>query len=215
VIPPVVSPTPLDTSAIDARREVVAAVSPPVVPRAKSPEVVARELPRPKAPPQSAPVVQAPAPKRATATAPSVPRTDVAAVTRAALPPSTPVIDSVPTRVTPPAVEKAPEPRARTEAANAPTSPTLIGTPPQPQYPEALRAQQVEGEVVVQFVVDENGQPDVSSMTVVRSPNVLLTNALRAVLPQFRYEPARTRPPQSAPRAETVRYAFTFRAPRR
>ena len=69
--------------------------------------------------------------------------------------------------------------------------------------------------MVVQFVVDEDGRPDVSSMTVVRSPHVLLTNAVRAVLPQFRFEPARTAPPQSIPRPETVRHAFTFRAPRR
>jgi protein TonB len=101
------------------------------------------------------------------------------------------------------------------ESVNAATSPTLIGTAPQPAYPEALRDQQVEGDVVVQFVVDENGRPDVSSMTVVRSPHVLLTNAARAVLPQFRFEPARSAPPQSAPRPETVRYTFTFRAPRR
>jgi TonB family protein len=125
-----------------------------------------------------------------------------------------PVTDSVPQPLAPPAVEKAPEARAR-EVVNAPTSPTLIGNAPQPQYPEALRDQQVEGEVVVQFVVDETGRPDMSSMTVVRSPHVLLTNALRAALPQFRYEPARTAPPQSSPRSETVRYAFTFRAPRK
>lgn len=112
-------------------------------------------------------------------------------------------------------VEKAPEPRGRTEPVNAPTSPTLIGAAPKPQYPEALREQQVEGDVVVQFVVDETGRADVSSMTIVRSPHALLTNAARAVLPQFRFEPARTAPPQSIPRPETVRYTFTFRAPRR
>ena len=212
------SPAPLDTLAIASSRDVVGTVSPPVAARATSPNAVARELSRPQAPPASMPVAQPP--KRANAIAPSASRADVIPAGRAGNAPATPVTDSVPTRAAAPTVEKAPEARGRSESgnastSNAPTSPTLIGTAPQPPYPEALRDQQVEGDVVVQFVVDENGRPDVSSMTVVRSPHVLLTNAVRAVLPQFRFEPARTAPPQSIPRPETVRYAFTFRAPRR
>lgn len=217
-VPTLASPAPLDTLAIASSRDVVGTVSPPVASRATSPGAVARELPRSQAPPPSVPVAQPP--KRANAIAPSASRVDVVAAGRAGSPPATPVTDSIPARAATPAGEKAPETRGRSESgnastSNAPTSPTLIGTAPQPQYPEALRDQQVEGEVVVQFVVDENGRPDVSSMTVVRSPHVLLTNAARAVLPQFRFEPARTAPPQSIPRPETVRYAFTFRAPRR
>ncbi len=154
-------------------------------------------------------------PKRARAIAPPAPRRALLQAGQALSPPATPVADSAPARAAPPAVEKPPEARPRTEPVNAPTSPTRIGSAPQPQYPETLRDQQVEGEVVVQFVVDEHGLPDVSSLTVVRSPHVLLTNAVRVVLTQFRFEPARTAPPQSIPRPETVRYTFTFRAPRR
>ena len=186
------------------------------IPTLASPDSVARELPQ--APPPTVPVAQPR--KRAHAIASSASRADVVPAGHAMSPPAMPRTDSVPPRTAAPAVEKAPATRGRSESGNsstlnAPTSPTLIGTAPQPQYPEALRDQQVEGEVVVQFVVDENGRPDVSSMTIVRSPHVLLTNAVRAVLPQFRFESARTAPPQSIPRPETVRYAFTFRAPRR
>lgn len=230
-VPTLAAPAPLDTLATAARRDTIATVSPPVAPRAAPPpRAVARELPRAQVSRPNAPVAQAPrpnvpvaqAPKRANAIAPSASRVGVAPAGRVASPPATPVIDSasVPARAVAAVVEKAPETRGRSESvnaptSNAPTSPTLIGTAQQPQYPEALRDQQVEGEVVVQFVVDENGRPDISSMTVVRSPHVLLTNAVRTVLPQFRFEPARTAPPQSTPRPETVRYAFTFRAPRR
>ena len=212
-IPTVAPPAPLDTFAIASGGDVVGTVSPPVASRATSQNAVARALPRPQAPPPRVPVTQ-PA-KRANAIAPAASRVDVVPASRAGSPPATPVTDSVHTRAAAPAVEKAPETRGRSESVNAATSPTLIGAAPQPQYPEALRDQQVEGEVVVQFVVDEYGRPDVSSMTVVRSPHVLLTNAVRAVLPQFRFEAARTAPPQSIPRPETVRYAFIFRAPRR
>ncbi|MEP6999382.1 MAG: TonB family protein [bacterium] len=214
VVPQRVAPAPLDTQAISPRRA-ADTVAPRVVARATPPKEVVRERPRTQAPPTTSPVVAPP--KSTNAIAPAAPRTDVVPTVRAGSVPAAKVIDSTPPRATPPpvVVEKAPEPRVRGETANAPTSPTLIGSAPQPQYPEALRDQQVEGEVVVQFVVDETGRVDVSSMTVVRSPHVLLTNAVRAVLPQFKYEPARTAPPQSTPRPETVRYAHTFRAPRR
>ncbi len=132
---------------------------------------------------------------------------------RNATAPPPPAPTPAPTQVT--AQEVAPAAPGNREPVNAPVSPTLIGTAPQPTYPDALRELQVEGEVVVQFVVDETGRPDVSSMTVVRSPHLLLTNAVRVVLPQFRFEPARTAPPQSIPRPETVRRSFTFRAPPR
>ncbi|MEO5818829.1 MAG: TonB family protein [Gemmatimonadaceae bacterium] len=193
-IPGIASQTPLDSLAVTARKDVVGGASPPSAPVALS--------------------------RVANAVASSPRRPGGVVDVRAGNRTATPRRDSVPARSTVPAMEKTPEPRARTESANAPapnapTSPTLIGAAPQPQYPESLRDQQIEGEVVVQFVVDETGRPDVSSMTVVRSPHALLTNAVRAVLPQFRFEPARTAPPQSIPRPETVRYAFTFRAPRR
>jgi TonB family protein len=91
-------------------------------------------------------------------------------------------------------------------------SPVLIGEPPQPRYPEMLRAQRMEGEVVVQFLVDETGRVDVSSMKTLRSPHDLFTSAVRNVLPKFRFEPARSA--TSKPIAEQVQYTIKFAAPK-
>jgi TonB family protein len=92
------------------------------------------------------------------------------------------------------------------------TSPVLIGDAPQPRYPEILRAQRMEGEVIVQFVVDETGRVDVSSMKTLRSPHDAFTNAVRNVLPKFRFEPARSA--ASKPVAERVQYTIQFAAPK-
>ncbi|MDB4891382.1 MAG: Tfp pilus assembly protein PilF [Gemmatimonadetes bacterium] len=92
------------------------------------------------------------------------------------------------------------------------TSPVLIGDAPQPRYPDMLRAQRIEGEVVVQFIVDETGRVDVSSMKTLRSPHELFTTAVRIVLPKFRFEPARSA--ASKPIAERVQYTIQFAAPK-
>jgi len=92
------------------------------------------------------------------------------------------------------------------------TSPVLIGEAPQPRYPDMLRAQRMEGEVVVQFLVDETGRVDVSSMKTLRSPHELFTTAVRNVLPKFRFEPARSA--ASKPIAEQVQYTIRFAAPK-
>ncbi len=102
---------------------------------------------------------------------------------------------------------------ARSE--NQPTPPKLVGAAPRPLYPHLLKDLRPEGEVLVQFVVDANGRPDPASLRVLHSPHELLTNAVRAVLPQFRFEPARSAAPEAKPRAEIVKYGFAFRAPAR
>jgi TonB family protein len=92
------------------------------------------------------------------------------------------------------------------------TSPVLIGEAPQPRYPEVLRTQRMEGEVVLQFIVDETGRVDMSSMKTLRSPHELFTTAVRNVLPKFRFEPARSA--TSKPIAERVQYTIQFSAPK-
>ena len=92
------------------------------------------------------------------------------------------------------------------------TSPVLIGDAPQPRYPDILRGQRLEGEVVVQFLVDETGHVDVSSMKTLRSPHEQFTTAVRNVLSKFRFEPARTA--AAKPIAERVQYTIQFNAPR-
>ncbi|MEP6992758.1 MAG: TonB family protein [bacterium] len=100
---------------------------------------------------------------------------------------------------------------ARSDAGATP--PRLIGSAPQPRYPERLREQHVAGEVLVQFTVNEDGRAEVASLKVLHSPHELLTSAVRAVLSQFRFEPARSGGAASKARAETVQYAFSFQEP--
>ncbi len=92
----------------------------------------------------------------------------------------------------------------------AETSPVLTGSVPQPRFPDGLRAQRMEGAVVVQFLVGADGRVDASSMKVVRSPHEQFTSAVRAVLPRFRFEPARGA--DAKPRAEWVQYSIDFSA---
>jgi TonB family protein len=103
--------------------------------------------------------------------------------------------------------------RLRTSASNdatGATPPVLIGPAPTPRFPEQLRARPIEGEVVVEFRVDEKGRVDPSSMREVQSPHELLTAAVRKVLPQFRFEPARSAGPDSKPESALVRFRTEF-----
>lgn len=62
---------------------------------------------------------------------------------------------------------------------------------PSPEYPEALRASAIEGEVVVQFVIGEDGRYEPGSLKVIQSSNSEFTAAVKAALPQMRFSPAR------------------------
>ena len=59
-----------------------------------------------------------------------------------------------------------------------------------PEYPETLRSAGIEGKVVVEFVVDEHGQPVQGSIRVVQSDNDLFADAVRAALGRLRFTPA-------------------------
>jgi TonB family protein len=90
--------------------------------------------------------------------------------------------------------------------------PVLIGSAPQPRFPDELRARHVEGEVVVRFKVDATGRVDQSSMQVVHSANELFTAAVRSVLPRFRVQPARSTAPDAKPQAAWVQFSTQFTA---
>ncbi len=60
-----------------------------------------------------------------------------------------------------------------------------------PPYPESLRSSGVEGEVVVQFVVNENGRYESGTMKVLHSSNPAFTAAVKEALPNMRFSPAR------------------------
>ena len=89
--------------------------------------------------------------------------------------------------------------------------PKLIGSVPEPRFPNALlRSVRREGEVTVRFMVNEHGTVDVASMIVEQSDHELFTAAVREILPRFRFEPARTHAPESKPVAAWVTVPFRF-----
>ena len=80
-----------------------------------------------------------------------------------------------------------------------------------PVYPAALRAAGVEGEVRAQFVVNDHGRADVSSLRILSSTNDQFSEAVRQSLPRMRFVPAQLR---GRPVAQTVQQLFSFRLSR-
>ena len=60
-----------------------------------------------------------------------------------------------------------------------------------PEYPQALRAAKVEGKVLVQFVVDTMGVPQMSTFKVLKTDQPEFAEAVRTALATMRFEPAR------------------------
>jgi len=56
-----------------------------------------------------------------------------------------------------------------------------------PRYPEVLRSSGVEGEVSAQFVVNEEGRADASTLKILKSSNDLFSSAVRNALPNMRF----------------------------
>lgn len=59
-----------------------------------------------------------------------------------------------------------------------------------PMYPDAMRRANIQGEVLVQFVVDTTGKPEMNTFKVLRSTQVEFLTAVRSVLPYYEFEPA-------------------------
>lgn len=62
---------------------------------------------------------------------------------------------------------------------------------PKPEYPEALRRQNIAGDVGLMFVVDESGRVAPGAYRFTKVADAEFGKAVLAVLPQLRYEPAR------------------------
>ena len=61
---------------------------------------------------------------------------------------------------------------------------------PTPQYPMELRKQGIDGEVRAEFVVDTSGRVDPGSISLTKSTNELLTDAVLEALPKMLFIPA-------------------------
>jgi protein TonB len=60
-----------------------------------------------------------------------------------------------------------------------------------PQYPESLRSSGEEGEVLAEFVVNENGRVEMSTFKVLNSSNPAFTASVRKALAGMRFRPAK------------------------
>jgi TonB family protein len=78
---------------------------------------------------------------------------------------------------------------------------------PSPRYPDALRTANVEGQVLAQFIVDENGMADTSSFTIIRSTHDLFSVTVRNAVPQMRFYPAEL---NGRPVRQLVQMPFQF-----
>jgi protein TonB len=63
---------------------------------------------------------------------------------------------------------------------------------PSPNYPSMLQSAGVEGEVLVQFVIDTSGRADSRTLKILKSSNEQFTQSVRNVLPRLRFYPAET-----------------------
>lgn len=77
-----------------------------------------------------------------------------------------------------------------------------------PAYPADLLAQKVEGEVIVQFVVDTSGRVDPGSFRVIASSHYAFADAVRVALPGMKFRPAKMRE-RAVP--QLVEQPFSFR----
>lgn len=59
-----------------------------------------------------------------------------------------------------------------------------------PQYPSSLRDMGVEGEVLAQFVVGENGRYEGGSLKILKSSNAAFTDAVKRALPGMKFSAA-------------------------
>jgi periplasmic protein TonB len=59
-----------------------------------------------------------------------------------------------------------------------------------PTYPDMLRSAGVEGQVLVQFIVDTIGRAEAGSITVLSTTHDLFAQAVRTAVPRMRFRPA-------------------------
>ncbi|HET7551538.1 MAG TPA: M56 family metallopeptidase [Gemmatimonadaceae bacterium] len=91
--------------------------------------------------------------------------------------------------------------------------PVLAGeNNPAPEYPEALEKAKVEGDVLVQFVVNPDGLADMATFKVLKSSNDLFTQAVKGVLPSMHFVPAEVGGKKVR---QLVQMPFGFKVPRK
>jgi protein TonB len=80
-----------------------------------------------------------------------------------------------------------------------------------PRYPDMLRTTGVEGQVIAQFVVNEQGRADRNTFRVLSSTHPLFSDAVSRALPQMQFKPAMIR---GKPVSQLVQQLFVFKLDR-
>ena len=62
---------------------------------------------------------------------------------------------------------------------------------PQPEYPQILRSANIEGQVIVQFVIDTMGRAESNSIKIIRSPNPGFDQPVKSAVQRALFRPAR------------------------
>ena len=93
------------------------------------------------------------------------------------------------------------------DASEVESGVTVIGNVV-PEYPSALRSSGIEGSVVAEFVVTENGRVDLASLRILSSTNDAFVDSIRRALSRMRFRPAMI---GEHPVAQLVQQQFVFR----
>jgi hypothetical protein len=91
-------------------------------------------------------------------------------------------------------------------------TPVVVRQSVAPKYPDALKASGLSAQVQVQFVVDRTGRVDMGTFKVLKSSGPEFTEAVRAVLPMWKLDPAIV---QGTKVAQLVQQAFFCASPPR
>jgi protein TonB len=75
-------------------------------------------------------------------------------------------------------------------------------------YPESMRTTGSEGEVLAEFVVNENGRVETSTFKVLNSTGAAFTSAVKNALPRMRFRPAQI---GNTSVSQVVQQAFVFK----
>jgi len=86
-----------------------------------------------------------------------------------------------------------------------------IASSVRPRYPEMLRSNGTEGQVIAQFVVNEKGRADKNTFKVISSTHPLFANSVQSALPQMRFKPAMI---GGKPVSQLVQQLFVFKLDR-
>jgi TonB family protein len=78
-----------------------------------------------------------------------------------------------------------------------------------PAYPAELRAEKPDARIMVQFVVDQRGVADLTSLKILKSDHRAVTDVVRATLAEWTFEPARV---SDRPVKQLIQMSFRFSA---